>query len=45
VALTTWTFWQVSSLSGWLMAPYLIWVSYAVALNVAIWRMNPGAET
>jgi tryptophan-rich sensory protein len=45
VALTTRTFWQVSALSGWLMAPYLAWVSYAAALNVAICWMNPGAET
>lgn len=43
VALTTWTFWQVAPLAGWLMAPYLFWVSYAGALNFALWRMNPAA--
>lgn len=42
VALTTWTFWLVDPLAGILMAPYLVWVSYAAALNLAIWRMNPG---
>lgn len=29
--------------AGWLFVPYLVWVSYASALNFAIWRMNPGA--
>jgi len=28
-------------LSGVLLIPYLIWVSYAGALNAAIWRANP----
>ena len=30
-----------SRLSSALMAPYLVWVTYAGALNFAIWRMNP----
>jgi len=44
VALTTLTFWQVAPLAGWLMAPYLVWVSYAGALNFALWRMNRTAD-
>jgi tryptophan-rich sensory protein len=40
VALTTWTFWRVDVLAGALMTPYLVWVSYAAALNLAIWRLN-----
>jgi len=31
----------VKSASAWLMAPYLAWVSFAGALNFAIWRLNP----
>jgi len=31
----------VKSGAAWLMAPYLIWVSFATALNLAIWRLNP----
>jgi len=30
----------VSRPAGWLMAPYLAWVSYAVALNAGIWILN-----
>jgi tryptophan-rich sensory protein len=40
VAVTTLAFWHVERLAGWLMLPYLVWVSYAGALNLAIWRMN-----
>jgi tryptophan-rich sensory protein len=30
--------WRVAPLAGWLLLPYLLWVSYASALNYAIWR-------
>lgn len=33
-------FWQVRPLAGGLLLPYLLWVSFAVALNFSIWRMN-----
>lgn len=41
VVLTTLVFWRVDPLAGALMAPYIVWVSYAGALNLALWRMNP----
>lgn len=40
IAVTMALFFQVRSAAGWLMAPYLAWVTYAAALNFAIWRMN-----
>jgi translocator protein len=32
--------WRVSRPAGILLVPYLLWVSFAVALNFAIWRLN-----
>ena len=31
-------FWRVTPVAGWLLVPYLLWVSYAAALNLAIAR-------
>lgn len=31
---------RVAKISGWLFAPYILWVTFAAALNFAIWRMN-----
>ena len=33
-------FWHRSRWAGLLLVPYLTWVSFAVMLNWAIWRMN-----
>jgi translocator protein len=33
-------FWGVSKFAGTLMAPYLIWVSFAAVLNGMIWWLN-----
>ena len=43
VALTTAAFARVDPLAGLLMAPYVLWVTIAGALNFALWRMNPDA--
>jgi tryptophan-rich sensory protein len=40
IALTIKAFWEVKALAGWLMLPYLAWVSFASVLNFTIWRMN-----
>lgn len=34
-------FWKLDRLAALLFVPYLAWVSYATALNGAIWQMNP----
>jgi tryptophan-rich sensory protein len=40
LAATLLSFWRVRDAAGALLAPYLAWVSFAAALNFAIWRLN-----
>jgi len=37
---TTERFFRISRFAGGLLVPYLLWVSYAVALNIGIWILN-----
>ena len=34
------TFWPLAPVAGALLIPYLLWVSFAAVLNLAIWRLN-----
>lgn len=40
IGLTTALFFRVSKLAGWLMTPYLAWVTFASVLNASIWMLN-----
>lgn len=42
IVLTQRVFFQTSRLAGWLLAPYLAWVSFATYLNVSIAWLNRG---
>jgi tryptophan-rich sensory protein len=41
IAVTLVSFWRVRPLAGALLVPYLLWVSFASALNYSLWRLNP----
>jgi len=41
VAATIWAFWRLQRVAALLLVPYLCWVSFAAALNLALWRLNP----
>jgi tryptophan-rich sensory protein len=33
---------RIQPLAGYLLVPYLVWVTFASALNFALWQANPG---
>jgi tryptophan-rich sensory protein len=41
IVVTIVLFWRVRPLAGALLLPYLAWVSFASALNYAVWQLNP----
>lgn len=40
IVATMLAFRPVSRPAAWLLAPYLVWVSFAAALNASIWSLN-----
>ena len=40
IGATVVAFWRIVPLAGGLLLPYWAWVTFATALNLAIWRMN-----
>lgn len=41
ITATLIAFWRIRPLAGALLLPYLLWVSFAAALNYAVWQLNP----
>jgi tryptophan-rich sensory protein len=41
IVATLLSFWRIRPLAGVLLVPYLLWVSFAAALNFALWQLNP----
>lgn len=42
ILFTMLAFLRVSKPAGWMLVPYLAWVSFAAMLNFTLWRMNTG---
>lgn len=42
IAATITAFWRLQRAASLLLVPYLAWVTFAAALNFALWRLNPG---
>ena len=40
IVVTMLAFWRVRAASGWLLVPYLCWVSFASFLNFTLWKLN-----
>ncbi|WP_379654765.1 TspO/MBR family protein [Pseudoxanthomonas sp. UC19_8] len=43
IVVTVVMFWRARPLAGLLLLPYLAWVTFASALNYAVWQLNPQA--
>lgn len=41
IAAFIWLTWTSNRVASLLFVPYLAWVSFAAALNFAVWQMNP----
>jgi tryptophan-rich sensory protein len=41
IVATLLSFWRKRPLAGALLVPYLLWVSFAAALNYSLWQLNP----
>ncbi|MCJ7689503.1 MAG: tryptophan-rich sensory protein [Clostridiaceae bacterium] len=40
ILLTTFEFYRIDKTAGYLMIPYIVWVSFAGVLNYTIWMLN-----
>ncbi|NTV22029.1 MAG: tryptophan-rich sensory protein [Candidatus Yonathbacteria bacterium] len=40
VFMTMIFFYRVDKTAGWLLVPYVVWISFAGALNYAVWMLN-----
>ena len=40
IVATLVAFWRIRPLAGAVLVPYLLWVSFALALNYSVWQLN-----
>jgi tryptophan-rich sensory protein len=41
ILFTILKFFKLSPVAGGLLLPYILWVSFAAALNISVWVLNP----
>ena len=41
IVATIISFGRIRRLAAWLLAPYLVWVTFATLLNYSVWQLNP----
>jgi benzodiazapine receptor len=40
ILITLLLFWRIDRFAGWIMCPYVLWVSFAIYLNISIFLRN-----
>jgi benzodiazapine receptor len=40
IVINIYLFWRINNLAGWLLIPYILWVTFAVILNSSIYVLN-----
>jgi len=40
IFITAVLFYRIDKTAGWMMVPYILWVSFATVLNYALWTLN-----
>ncbi len=40
ILITLVSFYRISRIAGYLLVPYLLWVSFAIVLNFFLWQLN-----
>ena len=40
IIITTFLFFRVDKIAGFLLVPYIAWVSFATVLNISLWHLN-----
>jgi len=40
IAFNIFLFWRIDRLAGWLLVPYILWVTFAAVLNNSIYTLN-----
>jgi tryptophan-rich sensory protein len=42
ILVTLIMFWRSNPIAGFLLVPYILWTTFAGALNLALWQLNAG---